>query len=337
MEKIKEEAIKEIVNDCSRKVNITDDNLINSTISSLCSMNENDAVDTILISLNDLLNSGRITTEEVFEQVPSILKLNPEKYRSAEDLIDRLKWIKAMNIEHPAMPLSKNHQLVIEVFDNFNELIAGKFDCYYTGGLMGYLATNHELERYHGDLDLFINEEQLVALKELIDSSPDFSFISNMNHKEVNGHEYKITYKDTPMSIGLFLFERQIDNSITTKEYYFENQNPKGQLFVDEHHFSKDYTDLSFSDTTREHKGIPYKMMSLESIYNSKKNSRPKDRYDAAIIQDNVNMLIDYKLDVEKKNNYNENHKPVSNSIIHTMEHLMSEDKYGETNNHKKR
>ena len=78
-------------------------------------------------------------------------------------------------------------------------------------------------------------------------------------------------------------------------------------------------------------------MMSLESIYNSKKNSRPKDRYDASIIQDDVNMLIDYKLDTEKRNNYNENHKPVSNSIIHTIEQLMSEDKYSETNNPKKR
>lgn len=337
MEQIKEEAIIEIVKNCSRKVNITDENLINDTILSLCSMTENDALDSILISLNDLLNSGRITTEEVFEQVPFILKLNPEKYKSAEDLIERLKWIKAMNIDHPAMSLDKNHQLVIETFDNFNELIAGKFDCYYTGGLMGYLATNHELERYHGDLDLFINEEQLLALKELIDNSPNFQFVSNMEHKEVNGHEYKITYKDTPMSIGLFLFERQIDNSITTKEYYFEDQNTKGQLFVDEHHFSKDYTDMSFSDTIRQHNEIPYKMMSLESIYNSKKNSRPKDRYDASIIQSDVDMLIDYKLDVEKNNNYNENHKPVSTSIIQTIERIMSEDKYGDTNNHRRK
>ena len=42
------------------------------------------------------------------------------------------------------------------MFDKFNEWIQGKFDCYYTGELMGYLATVHELERYHGDLDLFI-------------------------------------------------------------------------------------------------------------------------------------------------------------------------------------
>lgn len=93
-------------------------------------------------------------------------------------------------------------------------------------------------------------------------------------------HEYKIVYKRIPMSVGLFLFEWQPDNSITTKEYYFENQNGIEQLFVDEHHFSKDYTDMSFSNLIRYHNSSPYKMMSLESIYNSKKNSRPKDRYD---------------------------------------------------------
>lgn len=113
---------------------------------------------------------------------------------------------------------------------------------------MGYLATGHKLERYHGDLDLFINEEQLMALKELVDSSDDFEFVSNMDHKEINGHEYKIKYCDTPMSIGLFLFERKKDMSITTKEYYFENQNINGELLVDEHHFTPEYTRLCFSN-----------------------------------------------------------------------------------------
>ena len=46
------------------------------------------------------------------------------------------------------------------------------------------------------------------------------------------------------MSIGLFLFERKNDMSITTKEYYFENQDVNGELLVDEHHFSPEYTEM---------------------------------------------------------------------------------------------
>lgn len=328
MTELQIENIKKIVYTFANKANITDTYALNGIINELLSMNINDSIDRILVSLNDLVIRKAITVQDVFDNVDMLVKLNPEKYQSAEDLIQRLNWIKGMNMEHPQMPLTQNHKLVIEAFDKFNELIQGKFDCYYTGGLMGYLATGHELERYHGDLDLFINEEQLIALKELVDSSSDFKFVSNMDHKEINGHEYKITYCDTPMSIGLFLFERKNDMSITTKEYYYENQDVNGELLVDEHHFSPEYTEMCFSNQVREHNGLTYKMMSLESIYNSKKNSRPKDRYDASIIKDKIDMLIDYKIDVGKRDNFDVIHMKVNNTIIQDIEQIIQQQEY---------
>lgn len=174
MTELQIETIKKIVYTFGSKANITDTNVLNGLINELLSMNINDSTDRILVSLNDLVTRKAIADQDVFDNVDMLVKLNPEKYQSAEDLIRRLNWIKEMNMEHPQMSLTQNHELVIEAFDKFNELIQGKFDCYYTGGLMGYLATNHELERYHGDLDLFINEEQLITLKELVDSSNDF-------------------------------------------------------------------------------------------------------------------------------------------------------------------
>lgn len=328
MTELQIETIKKIVYTFGSKVNITDENILNRLISELLSMDINDTIDRILVSLNDLVTRKAIDVQDIFDNVDMLVKLNPEKYQNAEDLIQRLNWIKEMNMEHPQMPLTQNHKLIIQTFDKFNELIQGKFDCYYTGGLMGYLATGHKLERYHGDLDLFINEEQLMALKELVDSSDDFEFVSNMDHKEINGHEYKIKYCDTPMSIGLFLFERKKDMSITTKEYYFENQNINGELLVDEHHFTPEYTRLCFSNQVRQHNGLTYRMMSLESIYNSKKNSRPKDRYDASIIKDKTDMLIDYKIDVAKKDNFDITHKNADNAIIQSIEQIMQQQEH---------
>ena len=191
MSEFQKETIAKLVYTFAQRANITNQDQIYDTINKLCSMNISDSIDAILVSLNDLLNRKMITEEDIYANVESIIKLNPERYTSVNDLIARLNWIKGMNMEHPNMPLAENHQLVIDAFDEFNALIEGRFDCYYTGGLMGYLATNHALERYHGDLDLFINEQQLITLKDLIDSSADFEFISNMAHKEVNGHEYK--------------------------------------------------------------------------------------------------------------------------------------------------
>lgn len=320
--------IAQLVYIFAQKANINNQDEIINTINRLYSMNIDDSIDAILVSLNELLNRKLITQDDIFSNIDFILKLNPKKYTSTNDLIERLNVIKGMNMEHLSMSLTENHRLVIEAFDSFNKLIRGNFDCYYTGGLMSYLATDHKLERYHNDLDLFINEQQLIALKELVDSNSNFEFVSNMNHKEVNGHEYKIVYKGTLMSIGLFLFERQLDNSITTKEYYFDNE----QLLVDEHHYSKEYTEMAFSNQVREHNGIPYRMMSLESIYNSKKNSRPKDKYDAQIIKDNVDMMIDYRLDVERKNNFDINRKTATQSIIQTVEQLMQSQKSSEYN-----
>lgn len=323
MNELQKELIIKTIYTFAKLSNITDKQVCEELINKLTNMNINDSIDTILVSLNSLLNRGVLKKEDVFSNVDLLLSLNPEKYKNSNALIARLNWIKSMNMEYPKMPLSENHKLVLETFDEFNKLIGTNFDCFYTGGLMGYLATNHKLERYHGDLDLFINEQQLETLRDLLSQNRNFEFISNMDHKEVNGHEYKITYKGTPMSIGLFLFERMPDQGIAIKEYYYENMDINGPLLVDEHHLSKEYTQMILDNQVRQHNGIPYKMQSLESIYNSKKNSRPKDRYDAEIIKNNIDMLIDYKLDTQKQNNYDINHKDATNSVVSSMEHQI--------------
>ena len=300
--------------------NITDEGKILNTIENLTSLGIDDAIDRIIVSLGELVRTGKLPQTDLFANAHLILDLNPDKYKTTDDLVQRLKWLREMNLEYPKMPLSENHQLVLETFTKFNELLNNRFDSFYTGGIMGYLAKGRPLERYHGDLDLFINEQQLLILKELVDSSEDFEFISNMDHKEENGHEYKIVYKKTPMSIGLFLFERNSDLSITTKEYYYENQDSNGQLLVDEYHHTKESTVLSFDEETKFYNGTPYRMMSLESIYNSKKNSRPKDRYDASIIATSFDKEKESRLENEKKACYSVRRKIAMNSPVHIIE-----------------
>ena len=316
--------IKKIVYTFASLSNINDKQLCDDIINDLSRMNLDDVMDYLIISLNNLVSRGALKPDDIFSNANLLIDLKHEKYSTTEDLINRLDWLKRMNMEHQQMTLSENHQLVLEAFDKFNEIIGTNFDSYYTGGVMGYLATEHQLERYHGDLDLFINEEQLEALAELISQSQDFEFINNMDHKEQNGHEFKVQYKNTLMSIGLFLFERKPDDEIVIKEYYHRNRNPKEELLVNEQHLAPEYVKMIFSNQIREHNGIPYRMQSLESIYNAKKNSRPKDRYDASIIKDKVDMMIDYKLDTQKQKNYNIRSKNAEDSIVAKMEKINS-------------
>lgn len=319
MSEIQIEKLKKIIYTFSELANIKNQDTCNNLINHLSTMNEEDVIDYLIVTLSDFVRVGKLKIDDIFSNINIITDLS-SKYPTKESLIERLNWLKSMNMEHSQMPLSENHKLVLEVFDKFNEIIGINFDAYYTGGLMGYLAIKHPLERYHGDLDLFINEEQLESLYELVKQSDDFTFVSNMNDKEENGHEFKIQYKDTPMSIGLFLFERKSDNEIVTKEYFHKNNNQNEELLVNEHHLVPEYAQMIFSDQIRQHNGIPYKMQSLESIYNSKKNSRTKDRYDASIIKDNINLMIDYSLDTKKHNNYDIKHKNADVSVVAEME-----------------
>lgn len=227
-------------------------------------------------------------------------------------------------MEYPQMPLTENHRLVLEVFEKFNRLIGTKFDSFYTGGLIGYLLTKHELERYHGDLDLFINENQLLSLYKLVHQSEDFEFISNMNHKEENGHEFSITYKGTTMSIGLFLFSRLPNKEMVLKEYFYPNQDRNNGLVVNERHLTNDYAAMVFSNTLREYNGESYKAQSLEGIYHSKRDSRPKDKYDAQIIKNYVDMNIVYRLDTQRQANYSVNNKIAVNSVVEQLDRIIN-------------
>lgn len=319
MTDLQKEQIKKIVYKFSNLANVNNENICNKLILNLSTMDEEDVIDYLLVNINNLVETMRIKPEDVFHNIDLITSLS-DKYSTKEDLMTRLNWLKSMNMMDLQMSLSDNHRLVIEAFDKFNQIIGTKFDAYYTGGLMGYLATNHPLERYHSDLDLFINEKQLYSLYELINESDEFEFISNMDNKEENGHEFKIQYKETPMSIGLFLFERKPNDEIVIKEYYHKGKNQSEELLVNEKHLEPNYAKMVFSNDIRLHNNIPYRMQSLESIYNAKKNSRPKDRYDASIIKDSVDLMVDYQLDTQKQDNYEVKAKTSNNSIITIME-----------------
>lgn len=222
MTDLQKEQIKKIVYKFSNLANVNNENVCNKLILNLSTMKEEDVIDYLLVNINNLVKVMRIKPEDVFNNIDLITSLS-DKYSTKEALMTRLNWLKSMNMMDLQMSLSDNHKLVIEAFDKFNQMIGTKFDAYYTGGLMGYLATNHPLERYHSDLDLFINEKQLYSLYELVNESDEFEFISNMDNKEENGHEFKVQYKETPMSIGLFLFERKPNDEIVIKEYYHKD------------------------------------------------------------------------------------------------------------------
>ena len=301
-EKIK---IQQIINTFAQLTKLQDKNLCQNLVTDLCNRNDADVVDYLIVSLSDLIDKGKIQKEDVLNNLDLITTLS-KNYPTRESLITRLNWLKEMNLVHCKMPLKENHKLVTEVFDKFNQLIGTDFDAYHTGGLVGYLVSNHPLERYHSDLDLFINETQINELYQKVKNTDNFEFISNLDEKtDHTGHEFKINYKGTPISIELFLFERKPDNNLILKSYYHMQKGSKTDLLVDEKHLAPEYAKRFFSNNIYNHNNIPYRTVSLESIYLSKQGSRPKDQYDANIMKPHINLCLVNELNVLKQVNQN--------------------------------
>lgn len=226
--------------------------------------------------------------------------------------------LQEMNLENNKVDLYTNHNMLLNIFDRLNMLLNNDLDCYYTGGAILFISNGFPLERYHTDLDLFVNEAHLFFLKKIISCDSDFKINSNMHKKGVNGHEYKISYKDYPVSVGLFLFERKKDGGIITKKYYYDLPDIK-HLYVDERHFTSEYVKLVFNDNILVHNDSFYKMLSQEFIYYSKinlKSARPKDLYDIRFIEKRINIDILRSIDIEKQKKVDITHKNADNSIL---------------------
>ena len=268
-EKISNSQIEEIVNEFSK-------------------LDDESLMDCLIFRLAKWIKKGVISEKDVYENIELILDLYPEKFKTFDDLKTRYKYLKWLWLREDNMnenykeKIKENHKNVIEVFDKFNKLIFNLIndwlDCFYTWWLVGYFWTNTELERYHTDIDIYLNIDDLEKLKIFIENNKDswFKFIDNLKNKWPNGHEYMIKFWDNPVPIWIFLFKKSKNWTTSRIEYYY---NEKWDIATEETPIKGLETELwSFNNTT-------YKRQSLKSIYESKKNSnREKDQHDAKLI-----------------------------------------------------
>lgn len=294
----RKEKIKDAVYTYAKEAHFDNEAELNRLIDSLEPLSDEEIVTKIVIVLGRFVDSGRLSREAVVDNVDKILAIAPDKYKDIDDLLGLFKGLKEKNMIYTATSTEENHRLVMETFDKFNELLAGQYlDCYYTGGLMGYIITDTPLERYHSDLDMMVNEEELMTLKKIVESNPDFTLECYMDGKEDNGHEFGIRYKNSPMTIGLFLFTREKDGSITNKSYYYDRETH--DLMCKEEARDVEFSSRAFEHEEREYNGNPYKIMGLEYMYALKATSyREKDLYDAKLIEPHVDMEVTERMKV---------------------------------------
>ncbi len=263
-----------------------------------------DLGDYLVDNFKELANKGIISKEDL-ETNLQILAMVLNK--SVLEIEKRYKWLKEMNLDR-IYNIHKNHLELFTIFDDFNKMLnENQIEYYYTSGVLAYILVGKELERLHHDIDVFIRFSDLEKLEKI---GPKYNFrFRRLLGERGDGTQrrvLKMYYKDYDIPITLFMYNKEIDDSITQYDFFYG----KGELLVEEIYNSRECARLSFSDTKHFHNNIMYKAITLEALYLCKDKGRPKDRYDCEIIKPFVDFA---KLEKLKKatleNKPNEVHK----------------------------
>lgn len=106
--KYENELIRNIISKFFQLSSIADKEKIDNLVRRLIELDIDNAIDRILVLLNSLLNRKVLSIEQILANADSIIALNPEKYKSTNDLVRRLEWIKSMNMQYSRIPLREN-------------------------------------------------------------------------------------------------------------------------------------------------------------------------------------------------------------------------------------
>lgn len=188
------------------------------------------------------------------------------------------------------MPLEENHKLVNESLMNFCKLF-NEFgiDYYIVGALPCFIKTGQPLFRYHDDIDIMVNEEDIPKIADILkhtnyefqdDRFPTLNRFLEMQKNEPP-HTVLAQNKDNEFHLGFFCFRREQDNTITVREYSHRLDGEQVAVDVLERSYDPIGTSLRYDDTPTNYNGVSFRTGSVENVYKLKGYTRrPKDLTD---------------------------------------------------------
>ena len=206
----------------------------------------------------------------------------------------------AKNIQLGNMSLEQNHQLVEStIIDLCNRLNALGIDYYLVGALPCYIASETPLVRYHDDIDIMLNEDDIdnvaLALQGTDYDFQDKRFNNekyfDSTEKRVRGeHELVAQNRNNEFHLGFFPFVRGKEGEINSRGYFQTNENGENVTMICERPSTLEQTQLSYDERPIQYRGTSFRMGSLESVYNIKNHTkndlgREKDGYDVAMLE----------------------------------------------------
>lgn len=259
-------------------------------------MNKKDKLDILIYN---------ICSDSCSEQ-SKIEKLNiiaSEYNITIDNLFKRYQWLKDMKIDPNKIHLEENHRKIYKIFDECSKMLnENNIEYYYTSGILAYLLVDRELERYHHDLDVFVNMEDLEKLEQVCNDYK-FSFERKIGDRGDGTKRVmlKMYYDDKiDIPITVFMYIRKKDNSVIQKDYFIDEN---GQNVVEYIYNSPSISELSFSNCPNFHNGIKYYSITPEALFLCKSGNRPKDIYDCAVFKHIIDINKLKKLEESFKSN----------------------------------
>lgn len=219
-----------------------------------------------------------------------------------EEILSKLE----SNFECGDYSLNNNHGILKETLLFIcRELNKRNVDYYVIGSVPIFIKLGIGFSRFHSDIDIAINSKDINYLREIFKDS-NYVFFDNRlcsqkffdyNEKRARGgHEIIAQNKDNAFSIGFYEFDRLDNGSITKKDYFSEVVDGKLINRVCKYSYSKEFTELYYSNDKLSYEDIEFRYCSVEGVYLLKQKNcsnigRNKDLYDVNVIENN------YKLD----------------------------------------
>ncbi len=282
MDNIKNKQLERIIDTFSKLVNITDEQK-HTLLEKYSKMSDIEIIKNLAENVYCLVGP----TSPYYDYALNIIRnYNPIICPPINEMKKILDQTYSNQIEGN-MSLEENHKLVLSSLTKFCTLF-NKYgiDYYIVGALPCFLKINQPLFRYHDDIDIMINEDDIPKISEIIkttgykffdDRFPSKERFIEMQQKKPP-HTVLAQNPNNEFHLGFFCFRREADNSITVKEYSHRLEGEKVIVDVLERHSTPLGTALNYDENPIEYNGTKFRTGSLESVYNLKKyTKRPKD------------------------------------------------------------
>ena len=229
----------------------------------------------------------------------SIRELSP-RCPSVEDMKKMLEN-QFLNVVEGNMNLEENHKIVTDALVSITKLLnESGIDYYIVGALPCFLKTGIPLFRYHDDIDIMVNEEQLDKVKEVIDKfgyiyqDDRYPSVERFHEMEVNKPPHTVLAQnpDNEFHLGFFLFKRNPDDSMTIREYNHRLEDDRVVIDLLERKYDSIGTQLRYDSEPTNYQDTTFRIGSVEDVYILKGyTSRSKDITDKKKLEPYIDQL----------------------------------------------